>query len=144
MAKNSRFKTQGQRKCTSKGEEDLYRILDGLFPTALKHTEYPYSRFTNTDNNKLMCDIYINSFSIAFEFQGEMHYKPVSWGKTEKDIFEAQRAYEERQTLDKLKRQICAEVDIPLVEIPYFEWKELKNDAEKKDYVLEEIEVAKK
>jgi hypothetical protein len=139
MSKNDRFKTQSQRKRTSKGELDLYKILKMLFPLAKIFSEYPYSRFCDTSNEHLRADIYISTFQAVFEYDGNFHTAAVCFGKTEEDIFNAQRAFEESQRIDKLKNQLCESAGVKLVRILYSDWNKLTTDEEKKSYILDRL-----
>lgn len=131
MAKSSRFKGQNQRNSTSKGEKEVAQVLKEMFPFAVFYYEYPYSRFTSTDNNKLRADIYCHTFGFVCEFQGAHHFNPVVYGKTEEEIAEALSLFEERKKLDQLKRNLCSESEIKLIEIDYRQWPESENEQKK-------------
>jgi len=90
-------------------------------------------------NGHLRADIYLATFSTAWEFQGAHHYAPVYYGKGEEDIFKAQRTFEEIQKTDKLKKELCEERGVRLVAIPHYEWEKLKTDDDKKSYLLERL-----
>jgi len=139
MTKLSRLRPQASRNRTSKGESEVYNLLRKILPTAVMWTEYPYYQFTNTINRKLKADVFIQSFSIAVEFQGELHYKAVDFGKDEKSAFEAKRAFEERQKLDEEKRRLTKESNIKLLEIDYKEWKNLKTESNKIKWLQDSI-----
>lgn len=57
-------------------------------------------------------DLYIPSKQTAIEYQGIQHYLPV-------EFFGGEEALEQRQELDRLKREMCAENKIRLIEWPY-------------------------
>jgi hypothetical protein len=50
------------------------------------------------------------------EYQGEQHYKPIL-------RFGGEDALIQRQVLDQIKRDFCQERDLPLLEIPYWNYK---------------------
>lgn len=57
-------------------------------------------------------DLYIPSKRIAIEYQGIQHYHPV-------DFFGGEEALVKRQELDQIKRKLCEENDVYLIEWPY-------------------------
>jgi len=61
---------------------------------------------------KQSLDIFIPSLKIAIEYQGIQHYKPVEY-------FGDDQSYEERQKRDQLKKQLCEQNDIRLIEWVY-------------------------
>jgi hypothetical protein len=66
----------------------------------------------------LELDGYCEELSIAFEHNGEQHYKPCrfSVNQTEEEIM---KNFEDQQQKDILKAKLCAEQGIELVIIPY-------------------------
>ena len=61
-------------------------------------------------------DIYFeyNKKKIAFEYQGEQHFKPISF-------FGGKIAYDKRKKLDLKKERICKKLNIKLIKFNYFE-----------------------
>jgi len=58
-------------------------------------------------------DIFLPELALAFEYQGEGHYKPVSvWGNEE--------GLKVVQALDEQKRRACMAGKITLIEVPYW------------------------
>lgn len=57
-------------------------------------------------------DLYIPSLRTAIEYQGIQHYRPV-------DFFGGEEALAQRQDLDRIKKDLCMENDIRLIEWPY-------------------------
>lgn len=57
-------------------------------------------------------DLYIPSIRTAIEYQGIQHYHPI-------EFFGGEEALSQRQELDRMKKQLCEENDIRLVEWPY-------------------------
>lgn len=83
---------------------------------------------------KLKFDAFDVDNNIAYEYQGEQHYKPVNFGGVDDDT--AKENLRINQTRDRAKKEYCIEHNIPLIEIPYWErdnmrdflidkWKEL-------------------
>ncbi len=71
---------------------------------------------------RMELDGYCEKLELAFEYQGEQHYK-------QHELFHKDATFEERQQLDELKRRLCKEHNIVLIEVPYtvdyrkmFEW----------------------
>lgn len=51
--------------------------------------------------HRMELDVYIEDLRIAFEYQGEQHYKPIYWTDTN---------FQELQKRDEEKRRACKEV----------------------------------
>jgi DNA-directed RNA polymerase subunit RPC12/RpoP len=66
--------------------------------------------FAIFDDKKLICLI---------EYQGEQHYKAL-------DYFGGEEGFEQRKINDNIKRKYCIENNIPLIEIPYWEFDNLE------------------
>lgn len=84
-------------------ETQLFNLVRMLF------TDYEILREARTDwlgNQRL--DIFIPNLSLAIEYQGEQHFKPV-------ERFGGQAAFQEGQQRDKRKRQLCKENGVDLV-----------------------------
>ena len=61
---------------------------------------------------RIELDILIPSLLLAFEYQGEQHYKDHFFGKIN-----------QRNQIDQEKKLICNQIGITLIEIPY--WNDL-------------------
>ena len=57
-------------------------------------------------------DLFIPSLQTAIEYQGIQHYRPV-------DFFGGEDALQQRKELDRVKRQLCEENHVRLIEWPY-------------------------
>jgi hypothetical protein len=57
-------------------------------------------------------DLYIPSLQTAIEYQGIQHYLPI-------DFFGGEEALAQRQELDQIKKQLCTENDVRLIEWQY-------------------------
>lgn len=57
-------------------------------------------------------DLYIPSLQTAIEYQGIQHYFPI-------DFFGGEEALAQRQELDQIKKQLCTENDVRLIEWQY-------------------------
>ncbi len=133
--KANRFK----EKKRSNVEEEIFNILKRLLPTAVIYTNYPLHRIVKCNNKKLSIDFYISTFDVLLEYHGEHHYKVVDYGNTEKSAFIAQRALKERIALDKEKEDTINKNNKNMNVIPYFEWKKLKTENEKEEYLWKKL-----
>lgn len=59
------------------------------------------------------------------EYQGEQHYEPVDFAN--KGIEWAEKQFERNQFSDNIKRTYCKENNIPLLEIPYWDYDNAEN-----------------
>jgi hypothetical protein len=59
-----------------------------------------------------------NNLKCLIEYQGEQHYKISNY-------FGGQKNFEKQQENDSIKRQYCINKNIKLIEIPYWEFKNL-------------------
>ena len=131
--KSQRFKEVTR----SKGEKGVFSLLKAMFPTFIMYANYPYNKITKTTKT-FRADIYIKTLNAVIEYQGEHHYAPVYYGKSEKEIFEAQRAFEERQRLDEEKKHLLEESGVLLIEIPHYKWNKM-DKKEKMEYLYDEL-----
>lgn len=60
----------------------------------------------------LYFDFYLPDKNVCIEYNGQQHYKPVSW-------FGGEDKFELQQIRDNIKRQYCKDNGIKLIEIPY-------------------------
>ena len=66
------------------------------------------------DKRQLSYDFYLPDYNLNIECQGYQHYAPV-------DYFGGEKAFEVQQRHDEIKRKYCADNNIELLEIPYWE-----------------------
>jgi uncharacterized protein with PIN domain len=66
----------------------------------------------------LRIDLYLPEYNIAIEFDGEHHFKPKRGGEEE---------YNKTKIRDEIKNTYCKEKNIPLLRIPYWNEKNIKN-----------------
>lgn len=88
-----------------KSEKKLYDIVATLFPDAIY-------QFRDKWLNKQSLDIFIPSKKIAIEYQGIQHFKEV-------DYFGGKSHYSKQIENDNIKKQLCKENNITLIEWLY-------------------------
>ena len=117
--KSAHYRNQKNFSCPvckmSKGEYKIKCYLDDNNINYL----YEHSFDNCIDVKKLRFDFYLPKYKICVEYQGEFHYKTKN-GFTTDNVLETQRRR------DDIKRKFCAESDITLIEIPYWEFKNIK------------------
>ena len=91
----------------------------------------------------LRFDVFLTDFNTVIEYDGEQHYKPITWGNMSKE--EAEKQLEKNKTRDKIKDSYCKENGIKLIRIPYWESENIEEylfDELVKNGVIEEITTA--
>lgn len=113
MYKNAR----GCPQCAqTSGETKMNNILNRLG----YHID-PQHTFDDCCNiNKLRFDGYDEDHNIAFEYQGEQHYRPVDFAGRGDEW--AKRIFEDGIKRDNIKREYCKQKGIHLIEVPYWEF----------------------
>ncbi|RWR06754.1 hypothetical protein QNH23_06495 [Siminovitchia fortis] len=121
------FTTHGTRcpACNqSRGEREIskYLIKNGIdYIPQFKFDDCKYKRplpfdFCIFENETLICLI---------EFHGKQHYEPTRH-------FGGEHQFKVRQQRDEIKRIYCKENDIPLIEIPYWDFENIETILNKK------------
>lgn len=102
----------------SLGEQKIKEVLNSLL---YKYQEQIYFKDLKGKNSYLKFDfgIFINEKIILIEYQGEQHYEEI---KIFKDTLK------ERQERDNKKREYCKEHNIPLIEIPYWDYDKINEE----------------
>lgn len=73
-----------------------------------------------SDKERLYCDFYLPEHNLVIEYQGEQHYFPVP-------TFGGQKGFESGQKRDERKRLLLQEAGIELLEIPYWDLRNISN-----------------
>ena len=105
---NNRHRKYGQRR--SKFERWMETRFAEVFPELEIH-------FNRKDTIESELDVYIPSLRLAIEFNGPQHYKPIF----------GDEAFANTQANDALKRKVCAEKGIRLVELDMSDLTSIKN-----------------
>jgi hypothetical protein len=88
-------------------ESALYGIIRDLFP------DYRVLREASpTWLGRMRLDIFVPDLNLAIEYQGEQHYRPVS-------VFGGEDAYQRVLERDALKRRLCQENGIDVIDVRY-------------------------
>ena len=98
----------------SHGEYEIKKVLD--FHSIAYNQEYWFHNCR--DKNPLPFDFYLPDYNMCIEYQGEQHYRPI-------DVFEGNEDFELRKYHDQIKRDYCKKCEIILIEIPYWEYKNI-------------------
>lgn len=122
--KSVHYRNQRNSPCpsckTTKGE---YAIKSYLDSNNIKY--YQEYKFNDCKNiKKLRFDFYLPEHSACIEYQGEFHYKIIE-GISKIDSLTNQIK------CDNIKRKYCSSNNIKLLEIPYWEYKNIKKILEK-------------
>lgn len=98
---------------TSQPQQMAFNLLKSIFGDEVLSN----FRFSGPEGSVVELDLYVPSYSLAFEYQGVIHY----------DRRFYQGSLDERKERDEKKRQLCKEKGISLVHIPYWWDGSLKN-----------------
>lgn len=90
-----------------KSEYSLYEMVKKKYPCAIYQYRAKWLEFQSLD-------IFIPELSVAIEYQGIQHYKPI-------DIFGGKEHFEKQQKLDLKKQLLCKKNNIHLIEWRYDE-----------------------
>lgn len=116
-AKSYRYQTptkQQNRPKESKGEAECRRVLQNIFKKPFISTRPDFLRNPVTGGNfNLELDCFNDELRLAVEYNGVQHYKYVPYFHRNKDHFMTQKYR------DDMKRRICKENNINLIEVPY-------------------------
>ena len=105
------FDPQHMWKSPTRKQKLLLQRVNQIFPhhEIRKNFRHPDMRFKET--NKMMeLDVYVPALALAFEYQGEMHYKTEHFKHGTTDRLKAR---------DQEKQLAAKECGITLIEVPY-------------------------
>ena len=110
---NNNFNNNFQKKY-SKGETECRRVLENIFNKPFNSERPDFLKNTVTGGKfNLELDCYNQELRLAVEYNGVQHYKFVSFFHRNNDHFMTQKYR------DDMKRRICKENNINLIEVPY-------------------------
>ncbi|MBR0410367.1 MAG: hypothetical protein IJI25_05090 [Eubacterium sp.] len=101
----TKLTAQGVIKPKWKHELTLFHVVRQIYPDTLYQYRPEWL-------GRQSLDLFIPSIKTAIEYQGIQHYYPV-------DFFGGEEALLQRQELDRVKKQLCLDHDVRLIEWPY-------------------------
>lgn len=103
-------------KCSA-GERECRKVLEKLFnkPFTCQRPDFLQNDVTSTyeKKNNLELDCYNEEIAIAVEYNGKQHYDYVPFFHKTRDAFYNQKYR------DEMKRRLCKENNVTLIEVPY-------------------------
>jgi len=104
-----------KKNTSSKGEEECRRVLEAIFRKPFSKDRPNFLRNPVTGGSfNLELDCYNPELRLAVEYNGVQHYKHVPYFHKNKEAFLNQKYR------DFIKRNMCKDNNIYLVEVPYF------------------------
>lgn len=100
-------------KKDSSGEIECKRVLEKLFGKPFPRERPGFLHNTIAGNANLELDCYNEKLALAVEYNGQQHYNYVPFFHKNKEAFHNQKYR------DDMKRRLCKEHDIILIEVPY-------------------------
>jgi hypothetical protein len=97
----------------SKGEIECKKVLENIFKKPFISIRPDFLKNTITGGNNLELDCYNSELKIAVEYNGIQHYKFSPFFHKNKDQFHNQKYR------DDIKKRLCEENGILLIEVPY-------------------------
>lgn len=116
--------------CTYKTELEVLNLASKVFRLKFLKVRLP-------ELQGLELDAYNKSKKLAFEYNGEGHYLRCSGN----GHFLKREVIKSAQKRDKKKRRLCKKLGIRLICVPYFEWKKLTTEKEKRKYLKDKQNV---
>ena len=101
-------------KKDSSGETECRRVLEHIFNKSFEKSRPNFLSNPVTGGNfNLELDCYCPELGLACEYNGEQHYKYIAYFHRNRDAFINQKYR------DELKRRMCRDNNIRLIEVPY-------------------------
>ncbi len=128
-------KEEKKERGDSKGETECRRVLQKIFQRPFLKARPDFLNNPVTGNQfNLELDCYDHSLKLAVEYNGQQHYQYNKFFHRNREHFLNQKYR------DDMKRRICKEMGITLIEVPYTVKienieKYLLNELEKKGYI---------
>jgi uncharacterized Zn-finger protein len=108
----------GNRNISS-GEFEVINNLEklGLYEDIDYIHDSTFIELTNYCNRNLRFDFRLINHKIIIEFDGEQHFKPVSFGGMSEE--QALKTFEDQQVSDRIKDEFCKKFDYKMIRITY-------------------------
>jgi hypothetical protein len=103
---------QSENKSESKGESECRKFLETIFQQPFPKARPNFLRNPVTGNN-LEIDCYNDTLKLGVEYNGQQHYSFTSFFHRNTD------AATNQKYRDELKRRMCQENGVTLIEVPY-------------------------
>ena len=104
-----------------KTQKHLFKIIKSIYANKEVRWNYWHPDLIFSDSGaRMQLDIFVVEENIAFEYQGEQHFKP-------NPRFGGKQAYLQLVERDKEKRQACQDAGIKLFEVKYT-WKQTEKE----------------
>lgn len=97
----------------SKGEIECRRVLEKLLNKPFPKIRPDFLRNPIGTEQNFELDCYCSTLNLAVEYNGVQHYKYVPYFHKNKDMFQNQKYR------DEIKRRMCKDYGINLIEVPY-------------------------
>lgn len=98
-------------KCKLRCEKRLTKVFESILKKKFKKCR-PKWLINPKSGRPLELDGYNEELKLAFEYNGKQHYKKSRYNWTEEML-------EDQIARDSIKRQLCKENNITLIEVPY-------------------------
>ena len=116
----------GCPKCkTTRGERKIAQKLDELNISYIREKTFPDCK----NIHSLFFDFYIPDLNTCIEYDGEQHYRPVTFGGN--NDTKAIERYKSNVTRDKIKTDYCKNNGIKLIRIPYTDFDNIESILDK-------------
>jgi len=121
---NYHLQGNGCPKCRqSKGELKISEILNKYNITYIQEKRFVDCK----DKRSLSFDFYLPEHNICIEYQGKQHYIPlIAFYHKKFTIKESTDNLKSQQKRDKIKKEYCKNNNIKLIEIPYWDFNNIK------------------
>jgi len=108
------FRRPQREKRQSKGEAECKRVMESIYGRPFKNMRPDFLRNSVTGGNfNLELDCFSPELGVACEYNGRQHYEFIPHFHRNKEAFLNQ------QYRDDMKRRICKENGVVLIEVPY-------------------------
>ena len=112
------------RKCpkchATIGEREVSKFLDEMGIEYIEQCVLDKCKYINS----LEYDFYLPEYNCVIEYMGQQHYEVVTFGSSKEG---ALQNFKNGQIRDNIKREYCRKHNIRFIEIPYWEYKNIKN-----------------